>query len=188
MATNSVDRQSQTHAATHNIYGLCVPRCPVVPLSLRLKRETKQRLGRVPVPDACVCSLYLSLYKILFHFKALLLESILLLLPLSACIAVPFAILLHDRYAIYTPPSTLPFYAMHHTILIMAISCKGQTIMTKCGAFRLRWSSPRPSSHPCTNELCCVSCGVHRCAGVREILQRTHAVHPRGRGPVRRCE
>jgi len=43
--TNSVDRQNQTHAATHNICGLCVPRrrCPVIPLSLRLKRETKHQ-------------------------------------------------------------------------------------------------------------------------------------------------
>jgi len=43
--TNSVDRQNQTHAATHNICGLCVPRrrCPVVPLRLRLKQETKQQ-------------------------------------------------------------------------------------------------------------------------------------------------
>jgi len=42
-AANSVDRQNQTHAATHNICGLCVPRrrCPVVPLSLRLKRESE---------------------------------------------------------------------------------------------------------------------------------------------------
>ena len=41
--TNSVDRQKQTHAATHNICGLCVPgrRCPVVPLSLSLKRESE---------------------------------------------------------------------------------------------------------------------------------------------------
>jgi len=41
--TNSVDRQNQTHAATHNIWGLCVPRrrCPVVPLSLHLKRESE---------------------------------------------------------------------------------------------------------------------------------------------------
>ena len=42
-ATNSVVRQNQTHAAAHNICGLCVPRsrCPVVPLSLRPKRESK---------------------------------------------------------------------------------------------------------------------------------------------------
>ena len=43
VSTNSVDRQNQTHAAAHNICGLCVPRrrCPVVPLSLRLKRESE---------------------------------------------------------------------------------------------------------------------------------------------------
>jgi len=42
-ATNSVDRQNQTHAATHNICGLRVPRrrYPVVPLSLSLKRESE---------------------------------------------------------------------------------------------------------------------------------------------------
>jgi len=43
--TNSVDRQNQTHTATHNICGLCVPRrrCPVVPYSLRLNRESEQQ-------------------------------------------------------------------------------------------------------------------------------------------------
>jgi len=42
-ATHSAVRQNQTHAATHNICGLCVPRrrCPVVPLSLRQKRESE---------------------------------------------------------------------------------------------------------------------------------------------------
>ena len=41
--TNSVVRLNQPHAATHNICGLCVPRrrFPVVPLSLRLKRESE---------------------------------------------------------------------------------------------------------------------------------------------------
>ena len=36
-SSDSRFRQNQTHAATHNICGLCVPRrrCPVVPLSLR---------------------------------------------------------------------------------------------------------------------------------------------------------
>jgi len=43
VAAHSVDKHSQTYAATHNICGLCVPRrqCPVVPLSLRLKRESE---------------------------------------------------------------------------------------------------------------------------------------------------
>ena len=36
------------------------------------------------------------------------------------------AILLHAHCAIYAPPPTLPVYAVHHTILMVAISCKGQ--------------------------------------------------------------
>jgi len=67
-----------------------------------------------------------SLYKILFHFKALLWESIILLMPPPTCKTYLIAILLQDHCAIYAPPPTLPFYAMHHTILVMAISCKGQ--------------------------------------------------------------
>jgi len=43
LPTNSIDRQNQTHAATHTICGLCVPRrrCLIVPLSLRLRRESE---------------------------------------------------------------------------------------------------------------------------------------------------
>ena len=57
IATNSVDSQNQTHAVTHNICGLCVPRrrCPVVPLSLRLKQESELQ--------ALSCVLTISLYK-----------------------------------------------------------------------------------------------------------------------------
>jgi len=39
--------------------------------------------------------------------------------------AYPIAILLHDHCAIYAPPPTPSFYAIHHTILVIAISCKG---------------------------------------------------------------
>jgi len=42
------------------------------------------------------------------------------------CKAYPIAILLHAYFAIYAPPSTLFLYAIHYTILAMAISCKGQ--------------------------------------------------------------
>jgi len=43
VSTNSVARLNQTPAVSHNICGLCVPsrRCLVVPLSLRLKRESE---------------------------------------------------------------------------------------------------------------------------------------------------
>ena len=40
--------------------------------------------------------------------------------------AYPVAILLHDHCAMYGSPPTLTFYAIHHTPLVMAISCKGQ--------------------------------------------------------------
>jgi len=76
-------------------------------------------------------STLLNLYKILFHlFKDLLWESIILLLPPSTCKACSIAILLHDHCATYTPPTDPPLYAIHHTItiLVMAISCKGQYV------------------------------------------------------------
>ena len=50
----------------------------------------------------------LRLHKLLFHFKALLGESIILLLPPVTCKAYPGVILLHDHYAIYAPPPTPP--------------------------------------------------------------------------------
>ena len=68
----------------------------------------------------------LSLYKILFHFKALLWESITLLLSSPTCKAYPIAILLHDHCAIYAPPPTPLLYGIHRTILAMAISCEDQ--------------------------------------------------------------
>ena len=51
----------------------------------------------------------LSLYKILLHFKALLWESIILLLPPPTCKAYPLAILLHGHCTIYAPLPTPPF-------------------------------------------------------------------------------
>ena len=43
-----------------------------------------------------------------------------------ACNAYPIAIRLHDHCAIYAPPPIPPLYAIHHAILVVAISCKGQ--------------------------------------------------------------
>ena len=64
-----------------------------------------------------------SLYKILFHcIKALLWESIILVCPPpSSCTTYAIAILLHAHCAIYALPSTFFLYAIHHTILVMAI-------------------------------------------------------------------
>jgi len=69
----------------------------------------------------------LSLYKILLYLEALVHESTILLLPPSTCIAGTIAILLHDYCAIYDAPRDPPVYAIHHTMLVMAISCKGQS-------------------------------------------------------------
>jgi len=66
----------------------------------------------------------LNLYKILFRFKALLWESIILLLPPPTYKAYPIAILLHDDCAIYALLPTSLVYAIYHTLLVMAISCK----------------------------------------------------------------
>jgi len=41
------------------------------------------------------------------------------------CNAYPIAILSHAHCAIYGHPPSLPFYAIYHTILVTAISCKG---------------------------------------------------------------
>jgi len=68
-----------------------------------------------------------SLYKILFHFKALWQESIILLWPPPHCKAYPIVMLMHGHCAVYAPPPTTPFLCyIHHTILVMAISCKSQ--------------------------------------------------------------
>jgi len=88
---------------------------------------------------------FVGLYKILaFHFKALLWESIILLLPPPpTCKAYPSVIRLHDHCAIHTSPRTPPLYAIHHTILAMAISCKGQRVC--CIPRRwLQWTSSVP--------------------------------------------
>jgi len=73
-----------------------------------------------------------NLYTILFRFKAAVF-SVGVDHPFishSTCKAYPIAIQLHAHCAIYAPltddPPHIPIYAMHHAILVMAISCKGQ--------------------------------------------------------------
>jgi len=87
----------------------------------------------------------LSLYKILFHFKAVLWSPSSFDHP-PTCNAYHIAILLHAHCAIYAPPPTLPLYAIHHTILAMTISCKGQTTaldIDLCVARPHGWFCPR---------------------------------------------
>jgi len=87
------------------------------PPALYVGRAPEQRRG-----DAAVAALQegrgesqIGLHKILFHFNALLWESIILLLP-PTCKAYPIVILLHDHYAIYAPLPTPPFmpYTIHY--------------------------------------------------------------------------
>jgi len=87
-----------------------------------------------PQPRRDMGSLF-RLYMILFRFKALLCESIILLSPPPpACKVDPIAILLRGHCAIYTLPPTPLLYAKHHTMLVMAISCKGQIPVEPCRA------------------------------------------------------
>jgi len=81
--------------------------------------------------DSGTIELHVSLYKIWLHFKALLWESILRPLPPPTCNTYPGAIVLDARCAIYAPPPTLPVYAIHHTISVMAILCKGQAACSR---------------------------------------------------------
>ena len=69
---------------------------------------------------------YVSLYKILFRFKALLWVSIILVSPYPTCKVDPIAVLLHDHRAIYALLPTPRLYAVNYTIVVMAISCTGQ--------------------------------------------------------------
>jgi len=70
--------------------------------------------------------LRLSLYNILFYFKALLWESILLSFPAPTCIAHPGEYYCTTIGQYTTPPPTSCLYAIHHTILVITVSCKGQ--------------------------------------------------------------
>ena len=48
--------------------------------------------------------------------------------PAPTCNAYPFAMLLHDYWTLYKPPLTSLLYALHHSTLVITISCKGQYI------------------------------------------------------------
>jgi len=93
----------------------------------------------------------LSLYKILFYFEALSWESIILLLPLLTCKAYSIARPLRNL----RPLTGLPFYAIHHTILVMALSCEGQIDAYWCRRARATARDVSEISAP-------VAVGLHR--------------------------
>ena len=69
---------------------------------------------------------YVGLHKMWFNCEAFVHESIICVLPPPTCIARTIAILLHVYSAVYDAPPNPVLYAIHHTVLAMAISCKGQ--------------------------------------------------------------
>ena len=77
------------------------------------------------VVGMCVGS-RVSLYKILFHFKALLGDSIVFLPPPPHLRSLPYCNTTARPLRNIYPPPTPPLYAVNPTILVMAISCKGQ--------------------------------------------------------------
>ena len=77
----------------------------------------------------CQCAACVGFYKMLFYFEqAFVSESPSSLYCPSICNAHTIAILLHDYCAVYALPPTLPLYAIHRTILVAVISCKGQCV------------------------------------------------------------
>ena len=71
---------------------------------------------------AAAAKVGVSLYKILFYFTAVLWSISSFYCHHPTRNAYHIAVLLHAHCAIYAPPPTLPLYAIHHTILMMAIS------------------------------------------------------------------
>jgi len=70
----------------------------------------------------------LAFTRYLLTFNAFVNEPTIISLSPPARKAHTVAIVLRDYCARYTPPPTLRVYAIHHTILVIAISCEGQTI------------------------------------------------------------
>ena len=122
---------------------------------------------RCDAPSSYCCTiLHFSLYKRLFHLQALLWESIILLLPPPTCNAFPIIILSHDHRAMYALPPSLPLYAIYHTILVMAISCKGQNYIGLLHAVGLASCSPLiPFPSPASGWDATASCMVYIAPG-----------------------
>jgi len=93
----------------------------------RTNRCSTSRCGPSRRPPTCAAVRTTLAFTRYCFTSRLLRESLILLLPLPPiCKAHPNAIPLHDHCAVYAPPPTPPLYALHQTVLVMAISCKGQ--------------------------------------------------------------
>ena len=68
---------------------------------------------------------YLAFTRYCFTLRLLCTNQSSVYCPPPTCIPRTIAILLHVYSAVYDAPPTHLLYAIHHTILAMAISCKG---------------------------------------------------------------
>jgi len=99
-------------------------------------------------PDVCeTLESYLAFTRYCFTSK-LYCESLSSFYPPPTCKAYPIAILLHDHCAIYAPPLTPLLYAIHHTALVMAISCSKGFALTWYRALTWHSSPARPFAAP----------------------------------------
>jgi len=108
------------------------------------------------VLEVLVLTLLLGLYKILLYFEAFEHDSIILLSPPPTCIGPTIATRVHDYCAIYDALPTPLLYAIHHTTLVIAISCKGQAVAALPGPEREGGggSINGPGSSPSINWIC----------------------------------
>jgi len=74
---------------------------------------------------AISCKAQVSIYTIFVYLEPFVYESTILLFATPNCNAHTITILLDECCAIYDAPPTPPLYAIHNTILAMAISCQG---------------------------------------------------------------
>jgi len=108
-------------------------------------------------------------------------ESMIIILPSPTCIARNIAILLYVYCALYDAPTTPLLYAIHHTILVMAISCKrpsprfgGEHKPFEWGWRTVRLCSPClwgwGAAVPAAVMLCPRRPGVERSLGGKQII------------------
>jgi len=96
--------------------------------TVREGRNSRRRYSgytAISVPAVTHTAFRLGLHKIFVHFNAIVNEPHHCTAP-PTCKAHTVAIVLHDYCAMNAPPPTLLLYGIHHTILVMAILCKGQ--------------------------------------------------------------
>jgi len=110
----------------------CNCQIPLLPRKSRASTSTVPRRRDIYLHLTLSLSRYLLTCSTLaftrysFNFDAFVCESIILLLPSPPAMPTLLHILLHDYCAIYDPLPTPLLHAIDHTILVMAISCKGQ--------------------------------------------------------------